>query len=401
VKVVPAELAAIEEKLETRQYDAARAPLLQFLAGHPDDARARFDLGYIDDETSQPDAAAAEYRKAIAADPTQFESRLALGLYLARNGDLKGAQEQLRAATVLEPATPNPAAQAQAYRALAQIDLKFDPPAAKEALLGALRLSPETAGDLLLTARIALANDDEASAEAAYRRYIARQPDSVEGLAGLAHILVQEKKYEDAAPLLESALQKIPDDPGLNMQMASLLAAEGKQSESVAYLEKLHAKQPGDLQIDRMLADAYLAARSAQQAEPLLSAILKAEPDNVDILDEEGQALISGQKFDEAAKVFQHATELKADDADAWGGLAFADSHQRKDAEALRALTMRQKLQPDSASTLFLWAISYDNLHQRKAAAGYYRKFLDAANGHFPDQEWQAKHRLVALSQVH
>ena len=31
----------------------------------------------------------------------------------------------------------------------------------------------------------------------------------------------------------------------------------------------------------------------------------------------------------------------------------------------------------------------------------YYRKFLTAADGKFPDQEWQAKHRLVALGGSH
>jgi hypothetical protein len=46
-------------------------------------------------------------------------------------------------------------------------------------------------------------------------------------------------------------------------------------------------------------------------------------------------------------------------------------------------------------------ATAYDNLHQRKSAAEYYQKFLAAAQGNFPDQEWQAKHRLVALGNMH
>jgi hypothetical protein len=29
---------------------------------------------------------------------------------------------------------------------------------------------------------------------------------------------------------------------------------------------------------------------------------------------------------------------------------------------------------------------------------GYYQRFLAAAQGKFPDQEWQAKHRLAALA---
>ena len=36
-----------------------------------------------------------------------------------------------------------------------------------------------------------------------------------------------------------------------------------------------------------------------------------------------------------------------------------------------------------------------------KEAQEYYHKFLAAAGGKYPDQEWQAKHRLVALGGSH
>jgi hypothetical protein len=58
---------------------------------------------------------------------------------------------------------------------------------------------------------------------------------------------------------------------------------------------------------------------------------------------------------------------------------------------------MRSKYAPETAATLFLWATAYDNLHQSRSAADYYHRFLAAAQGKFPDQEWQAKHRLTAL----
>ncbi len=268
-------------------------------------------------------------------------------------------------------------------------------------MLAALKISPETVGDLLLTARIAAASGDVETEEAAYRRLIARQPDSVEGLAGLAHILVQQKKYDDARPLIETALKRIPDDPGLNMQMASLLAAEGEPEDSIPPLETLHTKLPTDAHVSEMLADAYLAANDPQKAEPLLAALLKSRPDDADLLDEEGQSLIYEQRFPEASAVFTHATALNNNDVDAWNGLAYADSQQHLDAQTIKALTARSKVVADTATTLFLYAISYDNLHQAKLAAAYYQKFLDTAKGKFPDQEWQAKHRLVALGQAH
>jgi hypothetical protein len=58
---------------------------------------------------------------------------------------------------------------------------------------------------------------------------------------------------------------------------------------------------------------------------------------------------------------------------------------------------MRSKFLPENASTYFLWATSYDSLHQRAQAVVYYHHFLDAAAGKYPNQEWQARQRLQLL----
>ena len=77
----------------------ARSLLLPWISAHPADARALFDLGYIEDAENHPDAAVADYKKSIEADPKQFESRLSLGLLLARQGNSQEALEQLTAAS--------------------------------------------------------------------------------------------------------------------------------------------------------------------------------------------------------------------------------------------------------------------------------------------------------------
>ncbi len=82
----------------------------------------------------------------------------------------------MQQATLLTPEPPNPAAQAEAFRTLAELDRSSDPPAARDALVAALRLSPETPADLLLTAQIAEANDDTELAQTAYQRLLAGHP---------------------------------------------------------------------------------------------------------------------------------------------------------------------------------------------------------------------------------
>jgi tetratricopeptide (TPR) repeat protein len=220
--IAPA-LAAAEDKIAARDYDAARPTLLSYLEQYPADARARFDLGYVEDSTGQQDAAERDYAKAIAADPKQFESHAALGLLYAQTNRADKALPMLETASQLEPASHDPAAKAQVWRSLAQLQLSHDPAAAKESLLKALQLVPgqDTPADLVLTGQIAEANSDPEDAATAYKRALAQDPASAAATSGLAHLLLKEQKPEEAEPLLRTAIAKHPEDAGLPAQRRS------------------------------------------------------------------------------------------------------------------------------------------------------------------------------------
>jgi tetratricopeptide (TPR) repeat protein len=395
---------AAEGKMEQHDYPAARTLLEKYLAGHPTDARGLFDLGYVEDATDHQDAAASAYRKALAADPKQFESHLALGLLLAHQNKLDEARDELKKATEASPDPPNPAAQAQAFRTLAQLDRATDPPAARDALMSAMRLSPETPADLLLTAQIAEANDDTDVARSAYQRLLDSHPRpdlAAEANAGLAELLLKEKKYAEAEPLLRSALERDPKDAGLTAQLATALLGQGKNDEALPVVESLRQLAPNNTGVDQMLADSYIQAGHPEKADPVYARMAQAHPGNEDILAEQGENLIREKRYPEAQQVLEKAVRLKEDDGGAWGALAFVYSENKRYEAALQALSTRAKYLGETPASYFLWATSYDNLHQQKQAKEYYQKFLASADGKFPDQEWQARHRLVALGGSH
>ncbi len=393
-------LGEVESAIEAKNYPQAASRLDVYVSAHPNDARALFDHGYVEDAQGHTDAAEGWYRKAIAADPKQFESRLALGLLLAAKGDAaddQAAREQLDAATQLEPNPPNPGAKAQADRALARLLRSSDPTGARDALVEALKLTAETPADTLLAAEIAEAAGDGEIAEQEYRKALQSDPGSSDATAGLAHLLIDEKRYADAQPLVEAALRRNPEDPALNAQLASILNGQGKQAEALAVIEKLHKLQPASPSVTLMLADADLQAGKLEEADVLFEELLARTPNDPVLLDARGQVLIRLQRYPEAIASFRKAVAVKAADADAWSGIAFADSEAHQYQDELGALSMRSKYAEENPASLFLWATAYDNLHQSKAAAEYYHRFLAAAQGKFPDQEWQAKHRLAAL----
>jgi predicted Zn-dependent protease len=389
-------VANAEAEIVKSNWKAAEAILTPYLAAHPADPRALFDAGYVADALNRLEDAAGFYRRAVEGNPQSFEAHLSLGLLLARQGKLDEARPLLQTATTLDPGDGGPALKARVWRALARIDAKEDPAAASQDLIEALKLTPETVDDTLLAANLADAANEPETAEAAYRRVLAKDPKSAPANAGLAHLLIARKQYAEAETFLRAALQQAPDDLALSAQLATVLAAQDK-AEALPLLQKLHAAHPSEASITRMLAQVLSEAGDFAGSDQLYVPLLAASPDDPFLLNAHGQNLLHQLQNAAAFKVFDKATHLDPANGDAWSGLAFAASKTNQPSVAVHALTMRSQYLPEVPSTYFLWAISYDALHDKPSAVAYYQHFLDSAAGKFPDQEWQARQRLILL----
>jgi len=395
------DLADAEASIATSDWKTASVKLDTYLASHANDARALFDAGYVADHQDQLDRAAGFYRSAIEANPNSFESHLALGLLLARQGKRDEAHTELLAATTLDPGEAGPELKARAWRALARLDKpgpdgEGNANVASNELLEALKLAPETLDDTLLAADLAADSGNFDAAEAAYRRVLTTDPKSVPANSGLAHVLIGRKQYPDAEKLIRDALRQEPDNPVLNAQLATVLAAQN-DADALPLLQKLHAAHPENAAITTMLADVLAQSGDSAGSDKLYTALLAKDPDDISLLVSHGQNLVREQQYAPALAVFDKATKLDSASADAWSGIAFTASKLHQPSLAIHALTMRSKFLPDVPATYFLWATSYDTLNDRVAAITYYHHFLESSGGKFPNQEWQAKQRLLVL----
>ena len=398
---LPAELAAAEAAIAGSDWKTAAAKLDDYLTIHANDARALFDAGYVADHQDQLDRAAGFYRRAIEVNPNSFEAHLALGLLLARQGKRDEAHSELLAATTLDAGEAGPTLKARAWRALARLDKpgpdgEGNASLASDELLEALKLTPETADDTLLAADLAEASGQHDAAEKAYRRVLSSDPKSLPANSGLAHVLIERKQYPEAETLLRAALQVDPENPVFNAQLATVLAAQN-DADALPLLQKLHAAHPADPAITRMLAEVLAEAGDPVGSDKLYAALLAKSPDDIDLLVAHGQNLIRQQHDSQALAAFNKAAELDSASADAWSGIAFAASKLHQPSLVIHALTMRSKFLPEVPATYFLWATSYDTLNDKVAAITYYHHFLDSSGGKFPNQEWQARQRLLAL----
>ena len=395
-RTIPDEVAAAEAAIGSSDWKTAEAKLDPWLVSHPNDARALFDAGYVADAQNRLDDAAGLYQRAVAADPKSFEARLSLGLLLARQGKPDEARPELAEATQLDPGDAGPDLKARAWRALAQIDRGTSPEQASSDLIEALKLSAETVDDTLLAADLAEKSGQLGAAEAAYRRVLAKDPKSAAADSGLAHVLIVRKEYPEAETLLRGALSQIPNDPTLTAQLATVLAAQDK-AEALPLLEKLHSAHPADAAITHMLAVVRADAGDYAGSDLLDMHLLADNPDDAGLMVDHGQNLLHEGEVAQAFAAFDKASKIDPASAEAWSGLAFAASRTNHPDVTLHALTMRSKYAAEIPATLFLWATAYDSLHQKEQAAAYYHRFLDAAGGKLPNQEWQARQRLQVL----
>jgi predicted Zn-dependent protease len=386
----------------------------------PNNPQVLYDLGMTTEaladaqpNTLQPTPTAESYyRKSIDANPLFPASQVALGLLLARTNHPAEARTELLLATRIPDIDPT--LKAHAYRALARLDETANPSLASAELLEAIKLTPETPADVLLTAEIAEAAPDLPAAEQAYRRYLALTPESPDApttIASLAHILLAEYHPAEAEALLTPALAAHPADPTLTSQLAAAYLASGdstKIAQAAPLLESLHAAHPADPNITRLLARVYAETGHPDQADQLYAALISAQsqsgktPDPT-LLDDRAELLIRLHRPGEAETLLKQsianpaAFPTPAALGEAATHLAFAAMEIDDPKGALQALTLRSTVLPPSPSTLFLEATANDTLHQSAKAVDLYKQFLAAAHGNFPEQESQAHQRLAAL----
>ena len=385
-----------EAAIDRKDYVTAESALKQALEHDAENYRAWYDLGVVYNATSRATDAIAAYRKSIAAFPKLFEANFNLGVLLARAGDPQ-AEKYFRAATELTPTDNRDQNLARAWRTLAQWLEAKDPKQALAAYRRAAVLQPKDATDCLSAALVAEKLGDPAAAEQEYKAAAERDANSAEAIAGLANLYLKAKRLPEAEAALRKYVAVDPENANAHLQLGRVLAAEGKSDGAQAEFENALRLAPDNPKAQGELALLYADNKEHAKAEQQFRAALEKQPDDAELHHRLGKALLEQRKFAEAQTELLAAIKLKPDLGIAYGDLAFAASENKDYVLTIKALDTRAKFLPELPSTLFLRATAYDHLRAPKQAAAAYREFLAAANGKFPDQEWQARHRLIAI----
>jgi tetratricopeptide (TPR) repeat protein len=392
----PPELLQAESAIEKQDYSTAEPLLKKVVAQDPDNYAAWFDLGFLYNALGKSDDSIAAYRKSVAAKPSVFESNLNLGLMLvkARQPD---AEQFLRAATRLKPTAQVAEGQARAWLSLGHLLEASNPDGAIEAYKQAALLDPKDPEPHLSAGPLLESQNRFADAEQEYKQAFALDPSSADALTGMANIYMRGHRYTEAEEILRKLVALHPNDAGAHMQLGRMLAADGQNEPAIAELQVALKLAPSDPSLQLDLADLYTNAKKYDLAEAQYRSLLAAKPKDPDLLYGLGRVLLNQRKFPEAQQVLLAAIQLKPGMGTAYGDLAAAANENKNYELVINALDTRAKLLPELPIGYFLRATAYDHLRAYKPAAENYHRFLETATGNYPDQEWQARHRLIAI----
>jgi tetratricopeptide (TPR) repeat protein len=208
---------------------------------------------------------------------------------------------------------------------------------------------------------------------------------------------MRTKRLPAAEESLRRLVAEAPEDESGHLQLGRVLSAEKKDAEATVELQKALTMRAEDWDALRELAFVQERGKQFAAAEGSYRTLLRHFPNDAELHNGLGSVLLPQRKYAEAQNEFAVCLRLKPDWGEAYGQLALAASGNKDYAQAIQALDTRKKFLPELPSSYFLRATCYDHLRQFAQAVENYKAFLAISNEHFPNEEWEARHRLIAI----
>lgn len=352
--------AQMQAHFDAGRYAQAIEVIQAALAKDPKNVGWQFNLAYAYSIAGQDAQAIEAYKRALAAPPPPnadlTPARLNLALLLVKTSAYQEAAPMLEEISVKRPADPKP-----------------------QFLLG----------------RSYAGLGDFDKAIPAFEKAIELDPKDTSTILELANVYERAKQPAKAAALYA----RVPEDPAAQERRGVLLLEAGDYPGAIETLESVRAKSPTPALL-YALATAYLRSGKPELSLPLAAQIVTAEPTNFDMRMFYGRMLRDRKRYDEAAQQFAAAVNQQRDSREAWNEFTAMLILLKKYDTALNALEKVKSMSGETPAYFYFRAIMLDAMAQHQPALDSYLKFLEVANGKFPDEEWKARQRADALKRV-
>ena len=383
-----------QRDIDKSDFQAAIAPLQKFLAEKPDVAYGHFQLAYVYTALKRSDEARAEYERTIVLDPKMPEAYLNLGMLLLDKQEYGAAVSPLRKAVELLPAQSRP----RYLLGVAQ-DRSGDPAGAVQSFEAVLNLDPNDLSAINYLGQAALRNNKPAEAEAKFRHSLQIQSNAPLALQGLAQSLEAQKKPE-AAAAYRDYLAVQPDDSAARARLIHLLVEQQQYDDAIVELDRTDAGKLPSLESLKLRADIQIGQKKFDDAISTLQRAIAIAPNDPQLLGGLGRIYMQKRDFPSAEKELKAALQLDRNNLTYWKDLSSTYYLAGNCPATLATLDVIDKGEAPAAASWFIRALCYDKLHQVRPALEAYQKFLGMDQGKNPDQVWQAQQRSKVLKRM-
>ena len=370
--------------LEAQNYPLAIKMLSQAVEKDPQDFYAQFHLALAYSGANQDAQAIEGYRRTLVLKPKLYEAELNLGIVLTQAHRAAEAIEPLIDAQSQKPKEFRPAFHlAEAYLDAAHLDQ------AESTFKLALALNNKSAPAEYGLARAIARQGRLDDAVPHYKNAASLDPQYTEAILELADLYLDKKQPAGAIEIYK----QFPQSPAAQERLGTLLIEQNQPEDAITPLEFAVAKAPNSANRNNLI-QAYLRTKNTAKALPLVNQQLATNPKDLDLYMLRGRILRDQKNFKEAANTFHAAIQIKPDSVDAWNEFSAMLISLEDYPQALSAFDKLKELKAEAPPHFFFRAIILDKTKQPKPALEAYKRFLELAQGKFPDQEFQARQRV-------
>ena len=179
-------------------------------------------------------------------------------------------------------------------------------------------------------------------------------------------------RFQDAIPIYRELVKALPNNPGLIMNLGLAQRMTGQDRNAIRQFEAALKLDPGLLPARLFLGVSYLRIGQPERAVGPLGTVIEAQPDNAQARQVLADALLSLDRFAEAAAHFRRLSEIESKNPRAWFGLG-----RSYESLSRRVFAELEKAASESAYWLALVAGARMAQQQYSGAFYFYRQALE------------------------
>ncbi|QOJ28344.1 MAG: tetratricopeptide repeat protein [Ignavibacteriales bacterium] len=225
---------------------------------------------------------------------------------------------------------------------------------------------------------IAIEQRDDSSAIKYFGQVTKLDPSNKEAWIRLGGLLFDNRKYKEAAELLQSGIASFPEDFTINLILGLSYAQSDKDSTGLPYLEKAVKLNPMDVTALSAYGYSLSKLKRNEEAAEFIKAALNNDPDNLNLLGTLGLIYDALGNFTASDSAYGAVLKKDPDNALVNNNFAYALSKRNERlSEALEMVTKALETEPANSAYLDTKGWILYKMGDYKAAKGYIEKAIE------------------------